>query len=53
MVEMTLEILAKHCLEAAMEITGTDGRDNHTQEVAFKLACAEVAHEKTKSLNKS
>ena len=43
--KMTIEILAKQALEAAMVITGTDGRDAHTMEIAHKLACAIAAEE--------
>ena len=42
---MNLDTLAKQSLEAAMLITGTDGKDSHTQEIAFKLACAAMAEE--------
>ena len=42
---MNMNILAKQSLEAAMKITGTNGTDKHTQEVAFKLACAMAAKE--------
>lgn len=42
---MNMNELAKQSLEAAMEITGTDGKDQHTQEIAFKLACAAMAEE--------
>lgn len=42
---MNLDTLAKQSLEAAMLITGTDGKDAHTQEIAFKLACAAMAEE--------
>ncbi len=37
--KMNMDTLAKQSLEAAMLITGTDGKDEHTQEIAFKLAC--------------
>lgn len=40
---MNMDILAKQSLEAAMSITGTDGKDQHTQEIAFELACAVMA----------
>ncbi len=43
---MTMDILAKQALEAAKAITGTDGKDQHTQDIAFKLACATMAKEK-------
>lgn len=42
---MNMDTLAKQSLEAAMEITGTDGKDTHTKEIAFKLACAAMAQE--------
>ena len=42
---MIMDTLAKQSLEAAMEITGTNGKDEHTQNIAFMLACAEAAHE--------
>ena len=42
---MNMQILAKQTLEAAMIITGTDGKDAETQEIAFKLACAAMAKE--------
>jgi len=42
---MTMDILAKQSIEAAMLITGTDGKDYETQEIAFKLACAAMAEE--------
>lgn len=45
---MNMDILAKQSIEAAMEITGTDGKDKETQEIAFKLACAIMAEEKLK-----
>ena len=45
---MTMDILAKQALEAAMTITGTDGRDAHTMEIAHKLACAIAAEEMAK-----
>ena len=41
--QMSIDILAKQSLEAAMSITGTDGKDEHTQEIAFMLACAMAA----------
>ena len=40
---MNMDTLAKQAIEAAMEITGTDGKDKETQEIAFKLACAIAA----------
>lgn len=40
---MDMNTLANQSLEAAMEITGTDGKDEHTQEIAFKLACMAAA----------
>lgn len=42
---MNMNTLVKQSMEAAMKITGTDGKDKHTQEVAFKLACAAMAQE--------
>lgn len=42
---MNMNELAKQSLEAAKKITGTDGKDHHTQEIAFKLACAAMAEE--------
>jgi len=42
---MNMNLLAKQSLDAAMEITGTDGKDQHTQEIAFKLACAAMDEE--------
>lgn len=41
--KMDMNTLANQSLEAAMEITGTDGKDEHTQEIAFKLACMAAA----------
>lgn len=46
---MNMNTLAKQALEAAMKITGTDGRDEHTQAVAFKLACAIAAQNAAKA----
>ncbi len=40
-----MQVLEKQTLEAAMIITGTDGKDSETQEIAFKLACAAMAEE--------
>jgi len=45
---MNMNELAKNVLQAAMAITGTDGKDEHTQKIAFMLACAEMASEKSK-----
>lgn len=42
---MNMDTLVKQSLEAAMKITGADSQDQHTQEVAFKLACAAMAEE--------
>ncbi len=42
---MNMQVLAKQTLEAAMIITGTNGKDDETQEIAFKLACAVMAEE--------
>lgn len=42
---MNMDLLVKQSMEAAIEITGTDGKDEHTQEVAFKLACVAMAKE--------
>ena len=43
---MSMNELARQSLEAAISITGTDGKDEHTQEIAFMLACAAAAEEK-------
>ena len=45
---MTMDALAKQSIEAAMLITGTNGKDQETQEIAFKLACAMMAEEAAK-----
>ncbi|MEI8659405.1 hypothetical protein [Vibrio sp. Hal054] len=45
---MTLDLLAKQSLEAAMSITGADAKDPHTQNVAFDLACVAMAEEVAK-----
>lgn len=45
---MNMDILAKQSIEAAMKITGKDGKDKETKEIAFKLACAIMAEEKAK-----
>jgi hypothetical protein len=45
---MNMDTLAKQSIEAAMLITGTDGKDQETQEIAFKLACAMMAEEAAK-----
>ncbi len=45
---MNMDTLAKQSIEAAMLITGTDGKDKETQEIAFKLACAMMAEEAAK-----
>lgn len=45
---MSMDILAKQSIEAAMLITGTNGKDQETQEIAFKLACAMMAEEVAK-----
>ena len=42
---MNMDMLVKQSIEAAMKITGTDGKDEYTQEIAFKLACAMMAEE--------
>lgn len=42
---MNMDTLARQSLCAARKITGTDGTDTHTQEIAFKLACAAMAKE--------
>jgi hypothetical protein len=45
---MNMDTLTKQSLEAASSITGLPFSDEHTQEVAFKLACAMVAEEAAK-----
>ena len=45
---MSMDILAKQSIEAAMLITGTNGKDEETQSIAFKLACAMMAEEAAK-----
>ena len=45
---MNMDTLAKQSIEAAMLITGTNGEDKETQEIAFKLACAMMAKEAAK-----
>lgn len=42
---MNMDKFAKQSIEAAMLITGTNGKDQETQEIAFKLACAAIAKE--------
>ena len=42
---MNMDTLARLSLEAAKEITGTGGKDAHTQDVAYKLACLSMAEE--------
>ena len=42
---MNMNTLVKQSIEAAMLITGKDGKDAETQEIAFKLACAIMAQE--------
>jgi hypothetical protein len=38
-----MDTLAKNALDQAKSLTGTDGTDEHTQKIAFKLACAVAA----------
>lgn len=45
---MNMNTLTRQALEAAMKITGTNGKDEHTHEIAFKLACAAMAEELAK-----
>lgn len=40
---MNMKTLTKLALNEAKRITGKDAFDKHTQEVAFKLACAVMA----------
>lgn len=42
---MNMDKFAKQSIEAAMLITGTDGKDQETQDIAFKIACAAMAKE--------
>lgn len=47
---MNMNELAKIALEAAMSITGTDGKDEHTQNIAFMFACQAMAEEQSKKV---
>lgn len=42
---MNMDLLVKQSMEAAIKITGTNEKDEHTQEIAFKLACVAMAKE--------
>ena len=42
---MNMNELVKQSIEAAMKITGKDASNAETQEIAFKLSCAMMAHE--------
>ena len=43
---MNINTLVEQALESAKIITGTDGKDKETQEIAFKLSCLAMAEEK-------
>jgi len=42
---MNMDILVKQSIEAAISITGKDGKDQETQAIAFKMACVIMAEE--------
>lgn len=42
---MDMNKFAEQSMLAAKKVTGTDGKDTETQEIAFKIACMMMAQE--------